>query len=328
MYNEAFKARFLDEVYPSRSGLLLSVFGGAERFERELNTDLSEMNTSEMQMVLDNLSGTRSSSAELVAIIIRQYVRWASLNGMNTQADTEKLIVSVVGKIRSRLVASPYHLKKILDFVFPNTQSNSAEYLYRTYMWLAFIGLTEEEAINTTTDEVDLDSMSIRSCIDGEEYNICLESRNDIQHACWMDFFVETRGSVQKRIPRPSGKYILRGKTERDPDENVCATIRPIVSRAFKKAKKIAEESTSAGTQRLSLDLSFKRVYWSGIFWRARNAEVAGEDPEEYFTQIAMKEIRTSNHVYTKSNTEAKLLRKTVSVYMSDYESWKCAFSI
>ncbi len=315
MYNEKQKQGFISS-HTNRdktAALITQVFNWFEKYEDEWGVDLSQQSSEKLQPVVNELTGVRIKSTELILIILREYVKWCAKNGYDVSKGVFEVRINTIDKIQSQMVASPLHLKSILDKYFETTDRETVDIIYRVFLWMAFAGMADKDAIQVTVDNVDLENLRIN--FEEHSYEIYKECKDDFEKACkLLDFSYEHQTPYYvTRRQRASGDLIMRGIRSATVD---LKTIRPVINKRF---------SSDDGDTKSKL--SFKRIYLSGIFYRAYEQERAGLPVD--FSEVIALEISRKEKVkeYAKNtmtiNTISNRMKRE---YLADYEKWKCAF--
>ena len=118
-------------------------------------------------------------------------------------------------------------------------------------------------------------------------------------------------------VPRMVGREILRGKmstraASKSVRQSVPTTFRQIVSKRFADASMRYAESGRTDYYLESLNLSYKRIYLSGVFFRAKQHEdLTGDYPTFDFAH---------------DNRRKGIAAYQEKSYAEDYENWKRAF--
>lgn len=340
MYNEFAKQRFLAEYIngdvqrsASTENVISRVFNAMEPIEAECDLDFAQMDLHNMQRAFDAVSGIRRQSAETVYFILKQYIRWCAANGMDGRETFKNIRLDSVEKYRSTAVASPTHLKNSLDAAFPHPELNEIEYVYRASLWLAFIGFDELSAITVRSSDIRLDTMQVE--IEGEIDNLVIyaEAVPDLRKACTLTQFIEPRGMNGVVKQREVGDLVLRGKvTSKTMIEFMTTTMRQTINRAFKTATDRYVRECGEVPRNLSLALSHERVYRSGVCYRAYELERIGEDSLSMLYAKAEIELNhklaLGEYTLTVHRTPGKIRSVILKRYTSEYELWKCAFTL
>ena len=284
MYNHLRKNAFADSRQYSDKTYqhLCQMFNTIEPLESELGQDICEFDLSNLQKAFSLVSGTVQKSASVAFSHLRNYIQWCQSNGFHVSDAIQHLRIDELEKFRTRMVSSPKHLSLILDEVFPEPEQNQINYIYRSFLWLAFIGYEDKDAAELTAQEIDFVSMKVIPQQEGVPVrDLYAECVADLRMACSLTEFDESRGEGHKKAirQRVDGHLLLRGKAranEPEDSKKLTSTLRPAVSRAFKAAAFKYESAKQPIPKHLSLSLSYDRIYQSGIFFRAREKESIG----------------------------------------------------
>lgn len=329
MYNEQVKAAFIQKYTSSdqTKKLLLHIFDGTKGIEEKYGKDFYAMNSEQAQEAFNCVSGIKVNGASAILMILKAYVRWCIANGYPASQAVQELRIDVYDKLRESYVASPEHLNRALRAAFPNPEKNEIEYIYRSFLWLGFMGLQTSEAIQVTADELDFSQMHLNYSGHKGYHLIYPEALPDLKKAIELKGFKEPRGKNGIERQRAPGREILRGKITKKPlEEVVDATFRPTISRAFKAALDKYESQGIEVPADLSLKLTFKHIYMSGIFYRTYERERMGIPPS--FDEIVLWERRNAKEPsFSRNYTERKLLNILIRDMEKDYDNWKSVFS-
>lgn len=345
MLDRVQKARFIHECYGDSSlstrKFASYVFAAMYNYEKEWNTDFSEQPTEVLQNAVNNIIGIRRQSGEHTLKVLQDYVRWRKRIDPSTGDGIFDVYVDTVNKMRERMVSSPLHLRRILDDVFDSVHEDSSDCVYRAFLWMGFSGISAEDAICVTSDDVNLQFMEIRR--NGQTYPIYRESLQTFIQVCTLTYFTDCkviRGkNVYCRTERAPGNEIMRTSTNflggQDGRDPLRSSIRPRIARMLSDAESRNENRESSERLNLNYGISFDRVYLSGVFYRAYEAERAGTSPD--FTEQARlkmerkkaKAVDSDKQPYkeTKYNSENKVMSRITRELAADYEAWKKAFS-
>ena len=326
MYNEKVKREFLASYThkKSTSAFITQVFNWFEPYENVWGLDLSQQTTDVLQPVVNELTGVREKSTELIIIILKEYVKWCARNGYEVSKGIFDVRINTIDKIQNQMVASPLHLKAILDDEksnFDSLEKETVDITYRVFLWMAFAGLEDKDAVRVTSDDVDLDNLKIN--FEGHSYEIYKECKEDFEKACKLTAFnYEHPHYVTCRL-RAEGNVIMRGF--RSPTVDL-KTIRPIINKKFSENDMDNRQDTNRQKSRIS----YKRIYLSGIFYRAYEQERAGL-PVDFSNIIALeidRKEKIKKYTTTKTRTLTTISNRMKREYLADYEKWKCAFTM
>lgn len=325
MYNAERKQAFI-ECYYSKSvktqKFITQVFNSFEKYEEEWQADLAVQNTKELQNAVNEISGLKSRSIKGVLIVLREYVKWCANNNFQTSNGIFEVRINSLDKIRTQMVSSPKHLACVLDKYFDKTEQHTIDIIYRVFLWMAYAGLEDKDAVRITSDDVDLNKMQIN--FEGHSYEIYKEGRADFEAACYLNSFFYEHPYYSKIRNRVEGNLIMRGFRSSNID---LMTIRPMLNRAFKNPKKLDEDKNDMMDviKNTNYKISYKRIYLSGIFYRAYEVERMGVEYVD-FSETVKREMDNyrKNKEYT-SDTK-KIEKQMAKDLREDYERWKCAF--
>ena len=306
MLNEERKLRFFKEYGTSATykNVVANLITKIAKYEDEVNKDIAEFDEDTMSRVLKEHAGFRAKNIRYSRQMIRAYVLWCKQNGYKTTKAIFTASAEPCDRIREEMVSSPTHLKSVLNIYFEPSKEETVDVVYRTYLWLAFIGLPVDHAIEITKGCIDLGQKTIT--YNGSEYSIYDEAMTDISAAYMLDEFWFKSVNVKKR-KRVGGKRILRGFSE-SIDKKALQTL---IARKTKDRAPNSPHPTYTG------------FYISGIFYRQYLRELDGDDIS--FEDVIQCEI-DKGMLSVAANRSAH--NQTVRDYCEDYQNWKKAFSL
>jgi hypothetical protein len=316
MYNEEMKRRFIGDYTKSlhTAEVARVIFDALEPYEEKWGADFCTMSASELQPALDNILGMRVSSKWMGIIMLREYSKWCMISKYHGACDSI-MDVNTIGldKIKKQMVSGPLHLQRYFNEVFDSESEETIDIIYRCYLWMAYGGVSEEDALSVKVDDVDLDTLKITF---GEtDAPIYREALTVFKSAISLTSFLHKHPNYRKPIRRDrvAGDTVMRGvKTN-----TRLLTIRSTLSKRLTEAAK---------TGKTELQLSFYRIWLSGLFYRMYEAERAGFPVD--FSDVAVQEMEGKTYSLSgRDNLKLKQNRKARD-YMDDYRRWKLAFSI
>lgn len=207
---------------------------------------------------------------------------------------------SVLDKVRKQMVTSPLHLQRYLNEVFDPEGDETIDNLYRCYYWMAFSGIREEDTLSITASDVDFMDMSIRygeNCVP-----LYRESLPAFHNAVELPGFLYKHPNYAKEIRRDRvpGDTIMRG---------VRATTKTMSIRSMLSHRSAAALQDGKTKQQLS----FYRVWMSGLFYRMYERERAGIPVD--FSDAAV-DFMSGGHMLSKAgsswSTNKTKLKKTI----------------
>lgn len=315
MYNESLKSSFIADYTKSLSTAQHAqvVFDAFAPSEEMWGADLCTRTAEELQPVVNSVAGLRAKSRWMALTILKEYVKWCLAMKVPGAIDG-MLKIEVVGldKVRSQMVSGPMHLQQYLNAVFEPEAEETIDNIYRCFFWLAFAGIDEEEDIFLVTkDDVDFENMVIRYGF--TEYPIYREAIPAIRNAMTLTSFAYKHPSYSKVIKRDRviGVTLMRGIKA----DSKILTLRSTLS---KRARLAYKEG------RTPLQLSYYRVWISGLFYRMYENERAGgavsfaEEAQRYVSK------RVYHNEHRPLSTQQNIVARD---YMDDYQRWKLAFA-
>lgn len=305
MFNEKLKERFLEDAIHNnnRKNNFITLFNFTEQFENKENKDLNALSTAQLQEIINALPGGTMFNSENKVSMIKIYCEWCLNNRVIKELTWRKgsLNLDRINTIKETTIKNPIHLQKCLDEVFDPEESETNEIILRCYLWLAYIGLNETDAINITSDNVDLNNRKIN--VGEREFYIYEQAVCSIRKCIELkEFVINHPNYVGAKKERCSGNKLLRisGKSESS------LRIREELSRKFKK---YSEENNS------QIRLSYNRVVSYGVFYRMLQQEIA----DGYLNLDAgLQEL-----IYAKKMKNNPIVIKRG--LKKDYELWKRA---
>lgn len=316
MYNESQKRAFIEAHTDSdkTAAKIAQIFSWFESYEEKWELDLSQQSAENLQPVINELSGIRTKSTENILYILKEYVKWCVNNGYKTSNGIFEVRVVITDKIRTQMVASPYHLSLILDTHFSKAEEETIDITYRVFLWMAFAGLEDKDAVRVTGNSVNLKDFEI--VFEGHKYELYKECLDDFEKACSLTSFQYNHPNYTTRRDRAIGNTIMRGF--RSPTVDLM-TIRPVVNK--KLLVSIDEQHPDA-----KHPISYNRIYLSGLFYRTYERERAGHPVN--FSDIVAITMKNKNYTTTKTRTLTTIANTLEREYLADYERWKCAFAM
>ena len=304
MYNEERKMRFLTETRSS-TDYGRSIFKRTSEYEEKAGADLCELPLSTLQTLANQNFGARTRAVYSAIAFLRSYVMWCKENGYNVVDDIYKVQTQMDEKVKRLMVASPKHLQSILDKAFHPLESETVDCVYRCYLWMAFAGMEEADALNVKVNEIDFSSMLIEH--GGKSYEIYREAMQAFRMACDATEFVYEHPNYKQRRSRCPGDYLMRGIRS---DKIKATTIKSVVKKAFKSN---------------GIELTYSNIRLSGMFYRAYETERMGD--EVNFDGMIAEHIIKMDSTFHKNYTRSKVANLIKRDLFDDYACWKAAFT-
>lgn len=314
MYNEEIKREFIKQYAVSDSTRRFAVvtFNTIGKAEMSLDKDICSMSVDELTEQMGKYLSTKSSGRYAQKAIIKAYCKWCVENGIEGANDNVfKYKDDFSNKIRSQTVKDFKELQEYLDVVFDDEDDASTDCTYRCYLWLAFMGIREEDALSVKTSDVNLKKGFVR--VNGNEYRIYNESLLTFKICSTAHAFnyynQRYRNStiVRERI---SGNLLLRG-VRGEVNSNL---MRSLVYRRSKAA--LVDGKTEKS-------LSFMRAFTSGVYTRLYQLERIGVEIDFAGVARDISDSKPGNRESADASIDA-LARH----YEEDYNAWKDAYSL
>ncbi len=335
MYNEHLKQQFLETIsQDSTRKFLRWIFCALEKQETMLDRDVSQMSQEVLQSTINSISGMRRKNTESMIYNLKRYIDWLKKQGFPYSDAIDLIEVDTSAKIRERMVDSPSSLAKILDEVFDSSKLRTIDCTYRVCLWLAFAGLRPSAAIGVTEKNIDLKNRKI--LLAGfEPLEIYQEALLDFFYACDTEEFIEYKYRpsslqvVEYHRSRAQGDSILRGKESKKPlDVYIATTVSQTIAKKFAAADERHKDDIPPYSR--SLELSYDRVYMSGVFYLMLQRERAGlvvDFENRAQAEYEEKELQ-GKYKSDKKGAKRKTIRRKALEYEKDYKLWKSAFDL
>lgn len=316
MFNDEQKTRFIRSYTSSinTANVATNVFNSFEKHEQEWGADLCTRSADELQPVIDDILGLRSKSRWMTLSILKEYAKWCLMMRVPDACDGMLHIeVSGIDKVRKQLVASPLHLQMYLDQVFDKESQETIDNIYRCYYWMAYGGISEEDTLFINRSDVDLELMLIR--YNNTSVPIYREALPAFRNAMQLSSFVYLHPNYTKTIRRDRvpGEELMRG---------IKATTKTMTIRSS-LSRRSADAIKAGKTEQ---QLSFYRVWLSGLFYRIYERERAGVPVD--FSEAAVNFMEGKTYVLCGREKIEHKQNRIERDYMEDYQRWKLAFSI
>lgn len=316
MYNQELKAKFIKGYTTSisTSKVCETVFKKFAPHEEKWGDDLCTKSAEDLQPVIDDLVGMRARSKYMRLIILKDYVRWCIGMGVPNACDGMLNITNVgLDKMRRQTVVNPDHLQQYLEDVCAPASECTTDNIYRCYYWLAYAGMDDEDILNVKCSDVDFKKMVVNYPRRHTTVPIYTQSLEAFHNCVELEQFVYKHPNYTKTVwkDRVPGDTLVRGI------KSASTSIKAFRS-ALARLSKSAEKKTT-------LELSYFRVWISGIFYRMNEKEKLGIEPN--FNSIVSQQME--GKVYKldigRNTMEAKH-RQLVNDYVEDYQRWKLAW--
>lgn len=322
MYNEETKKRFIAEFSTSvsRQQSASTMFNTLEPYEREWGADFCTRTKEEIAPVVEEIAGGRTGS-KLRFFILRAYIKWCVANNIEGAREDIFLLTDIgLPKLKRHMVANPQHLQRYLDYVCHPLSDETNGCIFRCYYWLAYSGIGEEDAFLVKSSDVDLVNLVVT--FRGMEYPIYEEAKLAFKQCKELNRFKIYRSNIPNGFykDRVDSDLLLRG-TECVLSPNTMKT------EAVRKTKNPYAATIGRQDENLELQLSYSRLWLSGVFYRTYKLESIGITPN--FMGLAKRQMEGRTYkLDIGRNLPISKAKKIARVYLYDYENWKKVFSL
>ena len=287
-------------------------------YEEQLDTDVALMDVKTLQPICDKCFSSRRSTNAKYATILSGYARWCASEGFAVSDGLRSVSFDNPEKMELRSVGSAEHLEKILDAYFDAPSLGTVDVVYRTFLWLAFAGVKENEAVAVRKKDVTLRSSEVRA--GGASFRIPPQGARDLRQACTLDQFLFIHPNYVTHKARFEGDLILRGVVSGRKTEAV--NLHSLTSATSDKFLK----NTSKDPRYAGLALTFRRVYLSGVFCRALERERTSGESVSFYEDIFRLSGEEARRKFETDPMTAQSVRQIHKMYIEDYKTWKSVF--
>jgi hypothetical protein len=305
VYNEDQKIKFLKDTRSSWPGAE-STFRVMQALEEEYQMDLCLLPTDVLQTYINAKFGTRSTATMTYIKFLRSYCKWCADNGIKTSGGIFGVEVQFDEKLKQLTASSPKHLETILNLAFDPVERETTDCLYRCYLWMAFAGIRDREAVEVKTREVDFDSLLIHH--NGRSFEFYKEAVPAFKNACELPDFVYAHPKYITRRNRLPSEYLLRGVRSEKPG---LTTMR---------------DKMHVYLLYQNIQITYRTIFLSGIFYRAYEMERAGFTPD--FSAAVIEQITKPGKVYSSVEQKKHNAQLIEKAFLEDYQNWKRAFQV
>lgn len=234
LYNAELKNEFINSGTNSLQTiqLMVQIFSIFTNDETKHHCDLSQFPKEILEPIINGRLGLKGKTIDRSVKVLKDYVTWCKdTKGIETSNAVFEIVPYNIDKYRRQMVGSPKHLKDVLDnpiYGFDPPEKHTIDITYRVFLWMAFAGLKEIDALKVTKNDVDLSRLEIH--LDGRTFEIYKECKEDFELACNLESFSVFRSGYEMNMPRAAGDLILRGITN---EQVSLQTIRSVVNMAL-----------------------------------------------------------------------------------------------
>ena len=312
MYNTEQKSKFVKEniTAVTMREYVLWFFNAFEPYEEQWGSDMCTRSSAEIEEVFKKMTGFRAKTKYRPLTTLKMYIKWCIQNNVpNTNSDLLNYDNDGIDKMRHTTVRNPRHLQLFLDALCEPEENQTIDNNLRTYCWLAYSGMKSEDVFEVRSSNVDFDKMQIS--FNGRFYPIYVEALPAIRNCVTLRSYIYPHGNYTElsRQDRQPGDILLRGiKATQNPD-----TMRVLLANRKREAMKAGKTD---------LDLSYKKIWFSGIFYQMYQMEQGGA-PVDFSGIIDFWRDGKPYKLDSGKNTQESRIRQVSGFYKEDYERWK-----
>ena len=305
MYNEDIKFMFIHDHTNSKAMIasLKSIFNKTASFEIRADKDICSFKKDELEEIINEILGTRSSSRKARYGILKRYCKWCveqniqgACDGM-CQIEYDKANAVIIG---NNTVSSPKELNDYLDTIFDPITDCTIHNMYRCMLWLAFMGVAEKDITSITDTDVDLFNKTL--IYNGVKIPLYEEA---------IPAFSVFIGCKQFRHRHPN--YTVVSWRDKCDGDSFIRGIKPLdtiglistYTRCIRENKSVE----------LVKKLSYNDVRLSGLCYKQYTLEIAGVEPFPQNAVLYEPQFRLDKKSGTTKNR--------ITCFLNDYSSWK-----
>lgn len=324
MFNEEMKTQFIREVATDdlQTADYQRLFRKSGKFETEWGIDICHADLAQTQAVVDEVIGFRAWGKNKSVGLLTKYIEWCKNKGVQSVSDAIYHVdTSGVVKMRNQTVRSPQQLSDYLDRVF-GPRNDTTRAILKAYFWLAFCGVYHEDVFFVKSSDVDLETMTIHIHRYGNErqYPIYREALDVFRHCVKDNTFVYVHTDPDWELPkeRCAGDLLLRGIKTKNSIETISE------NRLLSGHRKCRNRLKKEELEQLP-DLTYLRVWYSGLFCRAFQEEITGRKVDFKWTarESALHDITEKG--YTEEELSQRINYAAIKL-KRDYTRWKKTF--
>ena len=317
MYNKEQKERFIQECSRTKLAAMLSasLFNASEEYEKKFKCDICDMSEDQLRKMVGVLNGLQGRTAAEKMNILVDYESWCIKNGITPERDELRINTVAVDDIgistlKTQMVSTPKELQKQLNVYFLPEEKETVDNIYRAYFWLAFSGLNQDDIYKLRSSNIDFKNM----CIEFTQrfYPIYTEEVKCLKNCTELKEFVSVNPNyAQTKQTRYNSDILFRGTRGLYSQSSLMM----MVSRRIKSVNK------KSGT-----GLSYKRVWFSGMFYRMYEREQLGFPVN--FRPLAEELISGKEYDFSKTkSTKGSVVGRKAKEMEDSYHRWKLAFN-
>lgn len=292
MYNAELKNRFLTDSVTGIASReqMINTFNAVEAHESKLGRDVCTMSVPEVEKIIsDTACGFRSHSLGLRLRNLRRYCKWCIDNKVEGATDSllkAHIDMSDTDELRKQAIRSPLHLQMVLDKIFLPEETQTVDNLRRAYLWFAYSGLPEKDAMELTDGDIDLTNLTIKSGT--EHYPIYKEAIPALR------FCISSPYVMQRVVSKP-GEYFPRARIS---DQRIFRAAEGVIDTRYMRSCIVIAVKKAGGD--FAGGISYRKLSYFGLFYRAYERELAGLDPgfKALFADKGLSDRSLKDHLY------------------------------
>ena len=314
MYNAAQKEQFIRE-YTTKAGVRTAakqVFDNLAPFEEQCGLDLCQMDDEALGRAFRSSARVRVYSGHTPSVVLRAYAEWCMKNGIEGATDAAfRLDTENTERLKSLTLRNPRHLQTFLDAMCLPESEQTSDNVFRSYYWLAYAGLGDREILTVTADEVKFDTMTVFH--GGREFPLYREGLPAIRNCVELSAFRYLNPNYSNAGP------ILR---DRVPGDILLRGVRCVPSLGTFRVDLKKRNDAAVADGKTDLQLSYYRIWISGVFYRMYEDELAGFPPDfSGFVDAKLGDFQYK--LKPGGNSQAYKRKVAAESYLEDYERWK-----
>lgn len=322
MYNEELKKNFIQQKTRSirEYKCMISFFNRIEKHEVEFGGDICTMPEKELSEAVVEISGVVESSRKRAFSVIKDYISWCKDNNVrNVSEAIFSIKIDYLETFREKMVSSPADLHDFMNSILRDVEEETVDDIVRGFLWLAFIGLPQEESFKVKTSDVNLEKQVVR--YGGAFLPIYDEAMPVMTNLVKLNSFRYYNSNYTMPYvyrDRMSGNILLR--SVRTNESTGPKGIRTALSKVYRMKR--------LSTGKPVRNLTYDRVWLSGVFYRKyeqeKLIEVPGYVPDFEYEVM----LKTSERVYKNETMLNNAVKKFKKSFVKDYQKWKEAFEL
>lgn len=311
MYNGELKERFIASYTEKISvgTFCRRLFEFTKPYEEKWGADLCTRGSKDIEMIVEESSGTSSQSLSDNLRTIKQYIRWCVSQGIPNACEEALEIKSVTSnKIKTTTVTNPAHFQRYLNIIFDDEDMDTMDIVFRTYYWLAYAGMRLDDIFKVKKSDISLEDMTVKY---GDMCRpIYRESLKTIRKCIALD-------SVNVFRPNKVDPVVI----ERVDSDLLLRGTRGVLSKKTTLESISRKQRAAIDSGKTNMRVGFFGAWISGLFFRIYMDELSGI-PADFSKFVEMIDAVKENGS-EKRKPVNQVLRNRIIMYQEDYLTWK-----